>query len=82
MKKKSPNQSFSIFGVLCSLVGHQYLITNKITNHINEYRCSQCGKEVTDGTSGDLELLTFKNKKVNESLALFFKKKMRRITTH
>ena len=80
MKKNTSNPSFSFIGVLCSLIGHHYVVTNKITEHIYEYRCTQCGNEVTNGVSGDLEPLTFKNKEVNACLASFFKKKKHRVS--
>jgi len=80
MKNTTSNPSFSLLGVLCSLIGHHYVTTNKITEHISEYQCTHCGKEVTNGISGDLEPLNFKNKEVNACLASFFKKKNHRIS--
>jgi len=78
MEATSPKRPFSFFGIVCSTLGHDYVISRKITNHISEYKCTNCGKEVTDNFSGRLENLTFKTKKVNTSLALFYEKKMRR----
>jgi len=77
MKTTTP-KSFSLSGILCGTLGHDYVISRKITTHINEYQCSNCGKEVTDNFSGRLENLTLKTKNVNTSLAMFFEKKMRR----
>lgn len=81
MKPTSPKQAFSLSGIMCTTLGHDYVISRKITNHINEYKCTNCGKEVTDNYSGRLEVLTLKAKAVNNSLALFFEKKMRRKIT-
>jgi len=78
MRKNSSTPLFSFSGIVCSTFGHDYLITRKVTDHIKEYRCSHCGKEVTDNFSGSLEVLTTKNKRINTSLALFFEKKMKR----
>lgn len=78
MHRKSPKTSFSLSGIVCSTLGHDYVISRKITNHINEYKCTNCGKEVTDNFSGRLENLTYKTKEINTSLALFFEKKTRR----
>ena len=78
MKNNSSRPLFSFSGFVCSTFGHDYVITRKVTNHINEYRCTHCGKEVTDNFSGNLEQLTLKNKQVNSSLALFFEKKIKR----
>ena len=78
MKTTSPKKSFSFAGIVCGTLGHDYVISRKITNHINEYKCTNCNKEVTDNFYGRIENLTFQTKKVNTSLALFFEKKMRR----
>lgn len=81
MNSSSPKPQFSISGLLCTALGHDYIITRKVTNHINEYKCTQCGREVTDGFNGKRELLTFKTKQVNTTLATFFQKKMKRVAT-
>ncbi len=81
MRTQSPKQLFTFSGLLCSTLGHDYVVTRKITNHINEYKCTNCGKEVTDNFSGRLESLTYKTKELNTSLAHFFQKKMRRKLT-
>jgi len=76
MKDISPTQSFRIFGVLCSTFGHRFKVFNKITNHISEYKCKTCGQEVTNAFSGEIKILTHKQKKINASLSDFFKKKL------
>lgn len=80
MKTSPPNRSVSILGFICNAFGHHYVVTKKVTNHINEYKCSHCGREVTDNTSGYLELLTYKRKELNKCLSNFFQKKSRRIS--
>jgi len=52
----------------CSLVGHQFKIKNKITEHIKEYKCSCCGKEVATSSSGKLVPLTPELKNIHFSL--------------
>lgn len=69
------NSTFSLSSILCVTLGHQYNITNKITNHINEYKCNHCGKEVTEDILENIEELTSSQRKINESVALFFQKK-------
>lgn len=81
MKETYTKSSLSFSGIVCSTLGHDYAISRKITNHINEYKCTKCGKEVTDNFAGRVENLTLKTKQVNTSLALFFEKKMRRKCT-
>ncbi|MAO08911.1 MAG: hypothetical protein CL596_09390 [Alteromonas sp.] len=78
MESLSNPRTFSLSGIVCSTFGHNYVITRKVTNHINEYRCRHCGKEMTDNFSGSLELLTHKIKEVNSSLASFHNKKHKR----
>jgi DNA-directed RNA polymerase subunit RPC12/RpoP len=80
MKDSSPKASFSLFRLVCSTFGHDYIITRKVTNHINEYKCSHCGREVTDGPAGKLEDLTNKIKQVNTCVATFFQKRTQRIS--
>jgi len=78
MKSNSPNQNFSLTSILCSTFGHRYVISKKITNHINEYKCKTCRQEVTNVVSGAIEELTLKNRRVNDCLSEFFKKKLHR----
>jgi len=78
MKSASPNQNFSLTSILCSIFGHRYKKSKKITNHISEYKCKTCGQEVTNAASGKIELLTFKTRKVNACVSEFFQKKLQR----
>jgi hypothetical protein len=75
MELDFPNQQFNLSSILCSTFGHKFIITKNITNHIKEYKCKTCNKEVTNVFSGELEILNFKNRKVNACLSDFFKKK-------
>ena len=80
MKSTSPKTSFSFAGMVCGTLGHDYKVTRKVTNHINEYKCVQCGREVTDTMSvGKVEILTSKNREINTTLASFFRKKNKRL---
>ena len=78
MKQLSPTSPFKLLSILCTAFGHRYTIFNKITNHINEYKCKTCGQEVTNVASGGIEILTRKNKRVNAIVSAFFKKKLQR----
>lgn len=79
--KSSPKKSFPLSSVVCLTFGHDYIITRKVTNHINEYKCSHCGREVAENDTGNLEVLTNKIKHVNSCLASFFEKKKRKVST-
>ena len=82
MNTTTPKASISIFGLICATIGHDYIVTRKVTNHINEYKCSHCGREVTDNENGNLEALTKRIKEVNSSVADFFQKRTNRVTLH
>jgi len=82
MKTTSPSQSFRLFSFFCSTFGHRFTVSNKITNHISEYKCKRCGQEVTNVVSGDIELLTHRNKKINACLSEFFQKKLQQAAPH
>ncbi len=75
MDKTQPQTATPVLSIICSAFGHDYIITRKITDHINEYKCACCGKEVTNSFSGKYELLTYKQKEVNSCLSNFFDKK-------
>ncbi len=76
----SPKKHFTLSTIVCVTMGHDYIITRKVTNHINEYRCSHCGREVAENDKGYLEPLTQKIRNANSSLAVFFQKKCNRVT--
>jgi len=80
MSKNSSNYSVLLSGLVCATIGHSYSVSRKITNHINEYKCSTCGREVTNNYTGKLEILTNKLKDVNSNVAAFFQKKTRRLS--
>lgn len=46
----------------CSIFGHQYVMTKKVTAHIKEYQCSCCKKEMTIDSKGRFVPLTEKLK--------------------
>lgn len=75
----SSKPSFSLFSLVCQTIGHKYIETRKITNHISEYKCSHCGREVTENSSGKIELLTKKVKEINNNVADFFERRRRKI---
>lgn len=81
MKNNSSNRPFSFSGFVCSTFGHHYSVTRRVTDHINEYKCKHCGKEVTDTFTGDIEILTMKNKEINAVLASFIQRRAKRKLT-
>ena len=54
--------------IYCSLIGHNYVVTKKVTFHVKEYTCKQCNQQVTTNGNGKLTLLTSKHKEINSVL--------------
>lgn len=52
----------------CSLFGHDFQVTKKVTYHVKEYTCSHCKKELTTNSNGSLIELTPKFKEINAIL--------------
>lgn len=74
------NHKSPVFTLICTLKGHDYVVTSRITSHINEYQCRCCGKEVTDTDKGFLTELTFKQKEINKILNSYVQRRKKRIT--
>ena len=67
---KDSNTTFSAFAkIRCKFFGHKLQVSKNVTNHIHEYKCANCGVEMTDTANGFLERLTPKFKETNEYLA-------------
>ncbi|AXG69315.1 hypothetical protein KORDIASMS9_01535 [Kordia sp. SMS9] len=75
MENKSIKTTFSLGKLYCSVFGHRYRVTKKVTSHINEYQCMLCNCEVTTDDKGKLTQLTPQLKDINETLTSFHKKK-------
>jgi len=65
--------------LLCSIFGHQYEVSKKVTYHVKEYKCRGCKKELTTNGSGNLIELTPKYKEINSVLSRIHKKRMARL---
>jgi protein-arginine kinase activator protein McsA len=74
MKNEHPT-SFSFAKVFCNLFGHKLRVSKNITNHVHEYRCKNCGMEMTDTADGFLARLTPKFKETNAYLAKIHRKR-------
>ncbi|TYA70133.1 DUF1660 family phage protein [Seonamhaeicola marinus] len=51
--------------VYCSLFGHDYEVTKKVTEHVKEYTCTRCKKQLTTNSNGELTELTPKFREIN-----------------
>jgi DNA-directed RNA polymerase subunit RPC12/RpoP len=77
--EKRPNKPAVNFSSLMCALGHDYMITNTITPYIKEYKCCNCGREVTDDLDGKLQILTEKYRLVNECLNSFLIRRDHRV---
>ncbi|WP_298238683.1 hypothetical protein [uncultured Algibacter sp.] len=63
----------------CNFFGHDYHVTKKVTQHVKEYQCSHCKKELTTNSNGKLTELTATFKEINDILEFMYRKKLMRM---
>jgi len=63
--------------VLCSIFGHHYSVSKKVTQHIKEYKCVHCNREVTTDVSGNLSALTPELEDINKTLESIYQRRHR-----
>ncbi|MDF4220086.1 MULTISPECIES: hypothetical protein [Maribacter] len=61
--------------IFCSIFGHHYSISKKVTSHIKEYKCIHCQKEVTTDVSGKLSALTPELQDINRTLEHIYQRR-------
>ncbi|MBO3096953.1 hypothetical protein [Gelidibacter pelagius] len=61
--------------VYCSVFGHNYVVSKKITFHVNEYKCTHCRAQMTTNSNGKLTPLTPKFKEINSVLERIHKRR-------
>lgn len=66
-----------ITGIFCNFFGHHFVVSKKVTEHIKEYRCVHCGKQVTTDERGKLSPLTQKQKEINNTLEDMYQRRNR-----
>ncbi|MEP5255896.1 MULTISPECIES: hypothetical protein [Winogradskyella] len=65
--------------IYCDLFGHNYEITKKVTNHVKEYTCTCCKKQLTTDSNGQLTALTPKHQDINLALERIYNHKLMRL---
>lgn len=65
--------------IFCLAMGHKYIPSRKITDHIHEYKCSVCELEFTNDDLGNKTFLTPELRDINETLIAFYKKKLQHV---
>lgn len=78
MKKFTPTK-FPFAEAYCSFFGHKLKVSKNVTNHIHEYKCANCGVEMTDTASGFLARLTPRFKETNDYLAKIHARRKERV---
>ncbi|WP_179021311.1 hypothetical protein [Winogradskyella forsetii] len=63
----------------CDLFGHNYQISKKVTNHVKEYTCKCCKKQLTTHTNGSLTELTEKRQEINSALERIYNNRTMRL---
>jgi hypothetical protein len=63
--------------ILCNIFGHHYSVSKKVTQHIKEYKCVHCDKQVTTDVSGNLSILTPELQDINKTLEKIYRKRHR-----
>ena len=76
MKKNNSNLSSKLY---CSVFGHNYFLSKKVTYHIKEFTCKSCKKQVTTDVHGNLIELTPKYKEINSVLERVYNKRKLRL---
>ncbi|NJW52918.1 hypothetical protein [Salinimicrobium oceani] len=77
MKNKKPHL-FSPGALICAVFDHRFEVSQNITDHIKEYRCTRCGQEMTDTAQGFMAKLTPKFRETNAFLAKFHQRRCSR----
>ncbi|NHM06232.1 hypothetical protein G4D82_03285 [Flavobacterium sp. CYK-4] len=74
--KKFTHQPMTLTGkVWCSIFGHRFVTTRKVTDYFREYKCVHCQLELTNDEQGRRIFLTPEHKAINETLVHFYQKR-------
>ncbi|MDG4716159.1 MULTISPECIES: hypothetical protein [Winogradskyella] len=65
--------------IYCDFFGHKYKMTRKVTNHVKEYTCTCCKKQLTTDSNGKLRELTPKYQEINSALERIYNNRMLRL---
>ena len=63
----------------CSIFGHNYEVTKKVTKHVKEYTCTCCKKQLTTDSNGHLTELTPQYREINSILEHIYTTRMLRL---
>ena len=77
MKSKQPNKSVS--KLICNIFGHKFSVSKNVTNHVKEYTCLYCNKQLTTNSNGNLTELTPTYKEINSLLERIHKARIHKL---
>ncbi|MDT0558580.1 hypothetical protein RM697_07980 [Ichthyenterobacterium sp. W332] len=60
----------------CSIFGHNYEVTKKVTKHVKEYTCKCCKHQLTTNGNGRLTELTPTYRDINSILEKIYNRRM------
>ncbi len=75
MNFKEIREKFLNKKILCTLFGHKFITSRKVTEHFKELECTVCHLELTNDEKGHKKFLTPELKTINESLLYLYNKK-------
>ncbi|MFS4418500.1 hypothetical protein [Maribacter sp. 2307ULW6-5] len=61
--------------LFCTIFGHHYSVSKRVTSHIKEYKCIHCQKQVTTDVSGNLSTLTPELEDINNALEKIYQQR-------
>ncbi len=79
MKNRTSSKGNFFSALFCSIFGHHYVVSRKVTEHIKEYKCLHCQKQVTTDASGKLSTLTPQMHEINDALQDMYRKRSGRM---
>ena len=68
--------------IQCKLFGHDFKVTRRVTNHVKEYTCKTCNKQLTTNGNGHLIELSPKFKEINDVLERVHHKRHKKLSDH
>jgi hypothetical protein len=77
--KTSTSSSKSVSKLYCNVFGHQYDVSKKVTQHVKEYTCNCCKKQLTTNGNGNLTELTPKFQEINSVLEYIYTRRAMRL---
>lgn len=78
METNNPKKP-TVSRLICQMFGHKYVVSKRVTEHVKEYTCKCCKKELTTNGNGTLTELTPQFREINEILEEFHSKRILRI---